>query len=153
MGITLELRTWQRVPIHLQQLQLHQQYPVDSQHQRYPVDRQHQLKLPLQPQISVCRVNNWFYFNFRYFVERSNFEGGIYSFIDIPVGTNCAPLLIDLSLYSYETDFKQGLFKKNEQKLARSFNFSFRYIYDVLSLNYSKLGDYVNLYDLTLRIP
>jgi hypothetical protein len=35
----------------------------------------------------------------------------------------------------------------------RSFNFSFRYIYDVLSLNYSKLGDYVNLYDLTLRIP
>jgi hypothetical protein len=44
------------------------------------------------------------------------------------MGTNCAPLLANLFLYSYEADFIQGLLKKNEQKLARSFNNMFRYI-------------------------
>jgi hypothetical protein len=39
----------------------------------------------------------------------------------IPMGTNYAPLLADLFLYSYEADFIQGLLKKNEKKLARSF--------------------------------
>jgi hypothetical protein len=45
--------------------------------------------------------------------------------VDIPMGTNCAPLLANLFLYSYEADFIQGLLKKKEQKLARSFNNSF----------------------------
>jgi hypothetical protein len=31
------------------------------------------------------------------------------------VGTNCAPLLADLFLYSYEADFIQGLLKKTEK--------------------------------------
>ena len=51
----------------------------------------------------------------------------------------CAPLLAHLFFYSYEADFIQGLLKKNEKKLARSFNFTFRYIDDVLSLNNSSL--------------
>jgi hypothetical protein len=55
--------------------------------------------------------------------------------VGIPIGTNCAPLLADLFLYSYEADFIQEFLKKNENKLARSFNFTFRYIDDVLSLN------------------
>ena len=55
--------------------------------------------------------------------------------VGIPMGTNCALLLADLFLYSYEVDFIQGLLNKNEKKLARSFNFTFRYIDDVLSLN------------------
>ena len=55
--------------------------------------------------------------------------------VGIPMGTSCAPLLADLLLYSYEADFIQGLLKKNEKKLARSFNFTFRYVDDVLSLN------------------
>jgi hypothetical protein len=46
-------------------------------------------------------------------------------------------LLADLFLYSYEADFIHGLLKKYEKKLTRSFNFTFRYIYDVLSLNNS----------------
>jgi hypothetical protein len=37
-----------------------------------------------------------------------------------------------------------GLFKKNEKKLTRSFNFTLRYIDDVLSLNNSRFGDSVN---------
>jgi hypothetical protein len=52
--------------------------------------------------------------------------------VSIPMGTNCAPLLADLFLYSYEADFIQGLLKKNEKKLARSFNITLRYIDDVL---------------------
>ena len=36
----------------------------------------------------------------------------------IPMGTNCALLLADLFLYSYEADFKQGLLQKNDNKQA-----------------------------------
>ena len=73
--------------------------------------------------------------------------------VGIPMGTNFARLLADLFLYSYEADFIQGLLKKNEKKLARSFNFSFRYIDDVLSLNNSRFGDFVDrIYLIELEI-
>ena len=69
------------------------------------------------------------------------------------MGTNCDPLLADLFLYSYEADFIQGLLKKNEKKLARSFNFTFRYIDDVLSLNNSRFSDFVDrIYPTELEI-
>ena len=56
------------------------------------------------------------------------------------MGTSCAPLLADVFIYSYEADF----IEKNEKKLARSFNFTFRYIDDVLSLNNYRFGDFVD---------
>jgi hypothetical protein len=37
-----------------------------------------------------------------------------------------------------------GLIKKNENKIARSFISTFRYIYDVRSLNNSGIGDFVD---------
>ena len=58
------------------------------------------------------------------------------------MGTNCAPLLTDMFLYSYEADLMQELLKKNEKKLARSFNFMVRYIDGFISLNNSKFGGY-----------
>ena len=68
------------------------------------------------------------------------------------MGTNCAPLLADVFLYSYETDFVQGLLKKNEKKPARSFNFTYRYIDDVLSLNNSRFGDFIDrIYTIELE--
>jgi hypothetical protein len=68
------------------------------------------------------------------------------------MGTICAPLLADMFLYSYQADFIQGLLKKNQKKLARSFNFTFRYI-DVLSLNDSRFGDFVDrIYPIELEI-
>jgi hypothetical protein len=74
-------------------------------------------------------------------------------YVGIPMGTNCAPLLTDLFLYSYETGFIQELLKKNQKKLDRSFNFTFRYIDDVLSLNNSKFGDFVDrIYPIELEI-
>jgi hypothetical protein len=64
-----------------------------------------------------------------------NFGGRVFQqTVGILVDTNCAPLLADLFLYSCVTDFIQGLLKKNEKKLARSFNYTLRYIDDVNSL-------------------
>jgi hypothetical protein len=58
-----------------------------------------------------------------------------------------------LFLYSHETEFIQGLLKKNGKKLARSFNFTFHYIDDVLSLNNSRFGDFVDrIYRIELEI-
>jgi hypothetical protein len=69
------------------------------------------------------------------------------------MGTNCAPLLAELFLYSYEADFIQRLLKKNEKKLARSFNFTFRYMDDALLLNNSWFGDFVDrIYTIELKI-
>jgi hypothetical protein len=83
-----------------------------------------------------------------------NFGGRVFQqTVGIPMGTNCAPLLAGLFLYSYEADFIKMLLKKNEKKLARSFNFTFRYIDDVLSLNNSKFGDFVDCtYSIELEI-
>jgi hypothetical protein len=73
--------------------------------------------------------------------------------VDIPVSTYCAPLLADLFLYLYEADFIQGILKKNQKKLTRSFNFTFRYIDDVLPLNNSRFGDFVDrIYPTELEI-
>jgi hypothetical protein len=48
-------------------------------------------------------------------------------------------------------DFIEGLLKKNEKKLARSFNSTFRYIDDVLSLNNTRFGDFADrMYPLQL---
>ena len=47
----------------------------------------------------------------------------------------------------------QGLLKKNEKKLGRPYNFTFRYIDDVLSLNNSRFGDLVDhIYPIELEI-
>ena len=69
------------------------------------------------------------------------------------MSTNCAPLLVHLFLYLYEADFIQGLLKKNDKKLFRSFNFTFRYKDDVFSLNNSTFCDSVDcIYPIELEI-
>ena len=52
------------------------------------------------------------------------------------MGTNCAPLLADLFLYSYESEFLHE---------ARAFNFTYRYIDDVLSINNSRFAEFLPL--------
>ena len=69
------------------------------------------------------------------------------------MGTDCASLLANLLIYSYEADFILELLKNNEKKLSRSFNFTFRYIDDILSLNNSRFGDFVDrIYPIELKI-
>ena len=50
------------------------------------------------------------------------------------MGAKCVPLFDDLFIYLYMTDVIQGLTRKTENKLAGSFNFTFHYINDGLSL-------------------
>ena len=47
--------------------------------------------------------------------------------VGIPMGTNCALLLDDLFLYSYENEVLDKLIKEANRKLARKFNLSCRY--------------------------
>ena len=55
--------------------------------------------------------------------------------VGIPMGTNCAPLLADIFLYSYEADFMGSLLSTGKKHLASRFNLTYRYIDDVLSIN------------------
>ena len=65
----------------------------------------------------------------------------------IPMGTNCAPLLADLFLYSYEyeSEFLKKLVKHKKIHEARVFNFTYRYIDDVLSINNSRFAEFLPL--------
>ena len=42
--------------------------------------------------------------------------------IGITLGTNCAPLLADLFLYSYKNEFLDNMIRSGHRRLARSFN-------------------------------
>ena len=63
----------------------------------------------------------------------------------IPMGTNCAPLLADLFLYAYEAEFIQGLLKAGTKRLEQQFNFTYRYMDNVLSLNNSKISEFIDV--------
>ena len=82
------------------------------------------------------------------------FDGQIFQqTIGIPMGTNCAPLLADLFLHSFEAEFIQGCLMSGKKKLVQSFNFTYRNIDDVLSQNNSKFSDYLDfIYPSELEI-
>ena len=63
--------------------------------------------------------------------------------VGIPMGTNCAPLLADILLYSYEVDFIQSLLSIGKKKLAYQFNFTYRCIDDLLSINNPDFDNYL----------
>ena len=64
--------------------------------------------------------------------------------VGIPMGTNCAPLLADLFLYSYENEFLDKLIKEGKRKLARRFNLSCRYIDDLISFNNKRFKEFIS---------
>ena len=64
------------------------------------------------------------------------FAGKVFQqIIGIPMGTNCALLLADIFLYSSEAEFIQSLLSAGKKRSASQFNFTYRYIDDVLSIN------------------
>ena len=63
--------------------------------------------------------------------------------VGITMGTNCAPLLADIFLYSYEAEFIQSLLSTGKKKLASHFNFTYRYIDDALSINNPDFENYL----------
>ena len=73
--------------------------------------------------------------------------------VSIPMGTNCAPLLADISLYSYKAEFIQSLLSTGRKQLASRFNFTYRYIDDVLSINNPEFQNYLGqMYPVELEI-
>ena len=57
------------------------------------------------------------------------FDGQLFrQTVGILMETNCAQLLADLFLYSYENELLDKLIKEGKRKLARKFNLSYRYI-------------------------
>ena len=64
--------------------------------------------------------------------------------IGIQMGTNCAPLLAHICLHSYKAEFIQSLLlSTGKKKLAPQFNFTHRYIDDVLSINNPDFDNYL----------
>ena len=64
------------------------------------------------------------------------FAGKVFQqIVGIPMGTNCAHLLTDIFLYSYEAEFIQSLLLTGKKQSASRFNFTYRYIDYVLSIN------------------
>jgi hypothetical protein len=62
-------------------------------------------------------------------------------------------LIDNIFVFFWWTWFPTWLLNKNEKKLARSFNFTFCYIDDVLSLNNTRFGDFVDrIYPIELEI-
>ena len=59
-------------------------------------------------------------------------------FISICMGTNCASLLANLFLHSYEVEFLRSV-KKSNKMLAKTFNLASRYIDDSMSINLGKV--------------
>ena len=58
--------------------------------------------------------------------------------VGIPMGTNCAPLLADLFLYSYENEFSDKHIKEDKRKLEES---SISHIVTLMTLSLSVIKD------------
>ena len=63
--------------------------------------------------------------------------------IGIPLGTNCAPLLADLFLCSYENEFLDNMIRSGHRRLVRSFNLCYRYMDDLIVFNNKTFLDYL----------
>ena len=69
------------------------------------------------------------------------------------MGTNCALRLADIFLYSYEAHFIQYLPSTGKEQLAYRFNFTYRYIDDVFSINNPEFDNYLSqMYPAELEI-
>ncbi len=64
--------------------------------------------------------------------------------LGIPMGTDCAPVVADLFLHTYEYDFLERLTKKKQLHIAKKFNLTFRYIDDLVSINNEVFEDYIS---------
>ena len=64
--------------------------------------------------------------------------------VGIPMGTNCAPLLAGLFLYSYENEFVDKLIEEGKRKLARTFSLSYRYIADLISFSNKRFKEFIS---------
>ena len=55
--------------------------------------------------------------------------------VEIPMGTNCAPLVADLFLFCYERAFMMSLSDAKQADIIDVFNTTSRYLDDILNIN------------------
>jgi len=75
----------------------------------------------------MCNTENEFSSMLDYLIDNmlDKIQGKI---ICIQIGTKCAPLLIDVYIYSYEDEFIQQLIKDKRITEVKVFNLIFKYI-------------------------
>ena len=64
--------------------------------------------------------------------------------VGIPMGTNCAPLLADVFLYSYENEFLDKFIKEGKRRLAKKFNLSYHYTDDLIFFNNKRFNEFIS---------
>ena len=64
--------------------------------------------------------------------------------VGIPMGTNCAPLVADLFLFCYERDFMLSLSEDNQSDGIEAFNYTSRYLVDLLNIDNNFFDNMVN---------
>ena len=64
--------------------------------------------------------------------------------VDIPMGTNCAPLVADLFLFCYERHFMLSLSEDNQSDVIEAFNSTSRYLDDLLNIDNNFFDSMVN---------
>ena len=64
--------------------------------------------------------------------------------VGIPMGTNCAPLVADLFLFSYERNFLLSLSEDYQSGVIEAFNSTFRYLDDLLNIDNNFFDSMVN---------
>ena len=90
---------------------------------------------------NICKMTEFLIDNI--FVQ---FGGRLFcQVIGIPMGTNFAPLLADLFLYSYENKFQGNMIRGGYKRLARSFNLCYRYTDDLIVFNSKRFLDYLKV--------
>ena len=55
--------------------------------------------------------------------------------VAIPMGTTCAPLVVDLFLFCYEMDLMMSLSDDKQADIIDAFNTTSRYLDDILNIN------------------
>ena len=63
----------------------------------------------------------------------------------IPEGTNCAPLVADLFIFCYERDFMLSPSDNYQADIVEAFNFTPRYLDDLLNIDNTNFAQMVNL--------
>ena len=64
--------------------------------------------------------------------------------VGLLMGTNCAPLLAELFLYSYENEFLDKLIKEGKRKYTTKFNLSYSCIDDLISFNNKRSKEFIS---------
>ena len=73
--------------------------------------------------------------------------------IPMGMGSNCAPLVVDLFLFCYEREFKVSLSADKDGEIMEAFNSTSRYLDDLLNIDNTYFDDMVKqIYTSELQI-